>query len=473
MSLLQAIVLGLVQGISEFIPISSTAHLKIVPELLGWGDPGAAASAVIQFGTILAAIIYFFRDIVRLILGFFRGLLARKLFGDPDSREAWFVIFATIPIIILGVLLKHLIEGVFRSTWVVTIQLISIAVLMQVAEAYAKRKGFRAREDFDAKDAWAMGLGQCIALIPGSSRSGSTIMTALFRRIPHDTAARFSFLMSIPAITAAGVFELISERKQLAAIGTVPILVAIVVAFLTGWASIWFLLRYLRTHTTHVFIYYRYALGAVLAALLLSSCAAMPATPKTTTTTYLALGDSYTIGESVPAADRFPNQLARALSMGEPQIIAKTGWTTDELNAAIDAADPKGPFDFVTLLIGVNNQYRGRDAEEYRTQFVALLGRAIGFAGGDPKKVIVVSIPDWGVTPFAEGRDRAKIGREIDQYNAINRDEAARAGARWVDISPISRRSDPALVAGDGLHPSGAQYAEWVKAITAEWRSKK
>jgi undecaprenyl-diphosphatase len=269
MSIIEAIVLGLVQGLTEFIPISSTGHLKLVPELLGWGDPGAAASAVIQFGTILAVVLYFFRDLVRLTVGFFRGLIARKPFADDDSREAWYVIFATIPVVVLGVLLKDLIHGVFRSTWVITFQLIFIAVLMQVAEAYAKRKGFRTKEDFNAKDAWVMGAGQCIALIPGSSRSGSTIMTALFRRVPHDYAARFSFLMSIPAITAAGVFELISEREHLATIGTTPIVVAIVVAFISGWLSIYFLLWYLRTHTTHVFIYYRYALGAVLAVLLM------------------------------------------------------------------------------------------------------------------------------------------------------------------------------------------------------------
>src|SRR5215212_1922873 len=162
MTLIEAIVLGLVQGLTEFIPISSTGHLKLVPELLGWGDPGAAISAVIQFGTILAVIIYFFKDIIRLTAGFFRGLVARKPFGDPDSREAWYVIFATIPIVVLGVLLKDLIGGVFRSTWVVTFQLISIAVLMQVAGAYAKRRGFRAREDVGAKDAAIMGAGQCI-----------------------------------------------------------------------------------------------------------------------------------------------------------------------------------------------------------------------------------------------------------------------------------------------------------------------
>jgi undecaprenyl-diphosphatase len=464
-STIEAIVLGLIQGLTEFIPISSTGHLKLIPELLGWGDPGAAASAVIQFGTILAVIIYFARDILRLLIGFFRGL--RHPFQDPDSREAWYVIFATIPIIVLGVLLKDFIHGVFRSTWVVIFQLVFIAFLMQVSEAYARRKGFRERDDFNAKDAWSIGFGQCIALIPGSSRSGSTIMVALFRRIPHEYAARFSFIMSIPAITAAGFYELCSERKHLAAIGTKPIVIAIAVAFVSGWASIWFLLRYLRTHTTHIFIYYRYALGAILAVLLLTSWSPMHADPHAR---YLALGDSYTIGESVDASQRFPVQLAKQLKLGEPQIIAKTGWTTDELDAAITAANPQGPYERVTLLIGVNNQYRGRSAEEYRTQFVALLKRAIGFAGGNAKHVVVVSIPDWGVTPFAEGRDRTKISREIDHFNAIAREEAARAKAKWVNITEISRRSDPSLVAGDGLHPSGKQYAEWVKVIAPEVR---
>jgi undecaprenyl-diphosphatase len=268
MSIIEAIVLGLVQGLTEFIPISSTGHLKIVPELLGWGDPGAAASAVIQFGTILAVIIYFFRDMVRLTAGFFRGVATRRPMADRDSREAWYVILATIPIVVFGVLLKDQIETVFRSTWVVTFMLVFVAALLQVAEHYAKRRGFRPAEEFNLRDAMAMGFGQCIALVPGASRSGSTIMSALFRRVSHEYAARFSFIMSIPAITGAGVFELISEREHLASIGTTPIVVSIVVAFISGWASIYFLLRYLRRHTTHIFIYYRYALGAVMAALL-------------------------------------------------------------------------------------------------------------------------------------------------------------------------------------------------------------
>jgi lysophospholipase L1-like esterase len=207
--------------------------------------------------------------------------------------------------------------------------------------------------------------------------------------------------------------------------------------------------------------------------LMTLSCETSP-TPKTTPR-FLALGDSYTIGESVPANERWPVQLAHRLALGEPEIIAKTGWTTDELNAAIDAAKPQGPYDLVTLLIGVNNQYRGRDAEQYRREFVALLQRAIGFAGGNARHVVVVSIPDWGVMPFAEGRDRAKIGREIDAFNAINREEALRAGARYADITPRSRRAagEPALAASDGLHPSGRQYGEWVPVIAREVESRR
>ena len=183
--------------------------------------------------------------------------------------------------------------------------------------------------------------------------------------------------------------------------------------------------------------------------------------------TFLALGDSYTIGESVSPADRFPNQLARLLKIQDPVIIARTGWTTDELDRAIDAAKPQGPFDLVTLLVGVNNQYRGRSADEYRLQFDALLKRAIGFAGGRPGRVVVVSIPDWGVTPFAAGRDAKTIAEEIDRFNAINRRAAQSAGARYVDVTPISRRAaaDRSLVAKDGLHPSARMYKEWVEVI--------
>ena len=181
---------------------------------------------------------------------------------------------------------------------------------------------------------------------------------------------------------------------------------------------------------------------------------------------FLALGDSYTIGEKVDSASRWPVQLARALraagvSVGDPQIIAKTGWTTDELSAGIAKAAVKGTYAMVSLLIGVNNQYRGRAAEQYREQFRTLLDEAIGYAGGKSARVIVVSIPDWGVMPFAQGRDRAKIGSEIDQFNAIAKEESERAGAKWVDITPVSRGMKEGWAASDGLHPSGAQYTAW------------
>lgn len=181
---------------------------------------------------------------------------------------------------------------------------------------------------------------------------------------------------------------------------------------------------------------------------------------------FLALGDSYTIGEQVAEAERWPVQLAAALraagaDIAAPRIIAKTGWTTDELAAGIDAAQVAGTFALVSLLIGVNNQYRGRGAEEYRHQFRGLLDLAIGYAGARAPRVMVLSIPDWGVMPFAEGRDRAAIGWEIDAFNAIARDEVVRAGAHWVDVTPTSREARPNWVASDGLHPSGAQYAAW------------
>lgn len=189
----------------------------------------------------------------------------------------------------------------------------------------------------------------------------------------------------------------------------------------------------------------------------------------------LCLGDSYTIGESVSVSQRWPVQLAanlraRGLEVAEPILIARTGWTTDELTAAIEQGPPTGSFDLVTLLIGVNNQYRGRTAEDYRLEFRALLGRAIGFAGGRPDHVMVLSIPDWGVTPFAADRDRSRIGREIDGYNAISREESMHAGARYVDITPVSRQAatQPGLTAGDGLHPSGEMYRRWVELVVPE-----
>ena len=189
---------------------------------------------------------------------------------------------------------------------------------------------------------------------------------------------------------------------------------------------------------------------------------------------FLALGDSYTIGEGVPADERWPAQLARRLrahgdTIGDPQAVAQTGWTTDELSAAMDAATFAPPYALVTLLIGVNNQYRGRPIDNYREEFAALLQRACALAGDDPTRVIVVSIPDWGVTRFARehGRDAALVGAGIDAFNATARAIANAAQAAFVDITPISREAGDgdAMLVGDGLHPSAAQYALWTDAI--------
>lgn len=186
---------------------------------------------------------------------------------------------------------------------------------------------------------------------------------------------------------------------------------------------------------------------------------------------YLALGDSYTIGEDVSAHARWPVQLVEKLrkhgvAIDDPHIVAVTGWTTDELSAGMDQASLTPDYDLVTLLIGVNNQYRGRPSAEYRGQLHTLLLRAIALAGNRPERVIVVSIPDWGVTPFgyASGRDVSQIARELDTFNANARDETAEAGAHFVNITGISREH-AGLVASDGLHPSGAQYALWTDAI--------
>lgn len=191
---------------------------------------------------------------------------------------------------------------------------------------------------------------------------------------------------------------------------------------------------------------------------------------------YLALGDSYSIGEGVPEAGQWPVQLAARLraegiALEDPLVVATTGWTTDELSAAMDATAFAPPYDLVTLLIGVNNQYRGRSAEDYRGEFRRMLGRAIDLAGGRAGRTLVLSIPDWSVTPFAasSGRDLAQIASELDVYNAIAADEAKAAGARWVDITGISRQN-PQLLAEDGLHPSAAQYALWMEAALPDAR---
>lgn len=198
----------------------------------------------------------------------------------------------------------------------------------------------------------------------------------------------------------------------------------------------------------------------------------------TTELNYIALGDSYTIGESVESVENFPNQLRAELNAGgfivnPPAIVARTGWTTSELQAGIKQSGwPEHKYDIVTLLIGVNNQYRGESKDTYRKEFKALLQTAVNFTKSNKSRVFVVSIPDWGVTPFGQqsGRDQQKIAREIDAFNAINKEESLAAGISYTDITPASRLAlnDKSLIAGDGLHPSGKMYGNWVMSVAPE-----
>jgi hypothetical protein len=189
--------------------------------------------------------------------------------------------------------------------------------------------------------------------------------------------------------------------------------------------------------------------------------------------TYLALGDSYTIGEAVPLHESFPYQVVQllrreSLDFSSPEIIAKTGWTTDELQSAISSYKFQGSYDFVSLLIGVNNQYRGRTSVEYKQQFTTLLKKSIRLASNQPSRVIVLSIPDWGVTPFAKDRDKKKISEEIDQFNLVNKNSAAELGTHHIDITSAQRKNNDAdAVASDGLHPSAKEYLQWSLQVAA------
>jgi undecaprenyl-diphosphatase len=266
MSLLQAIILGLVQGLTEFLPISSTAHLRIVPELLGWPDPGAAYSAVIQLGTVAAVLIYFRKDIVVLTRAFFQGLVRRQPFGTTESRLAWFVLIGTLPIGICGLAFKKSIETSLRSLYVISGSLIVLAIILFIVERLASHK--RTLEDLRWRDGLIVGLWQALALIPGSSRSGTTLTGGLSLGLRREDAARYSFLLSIPATTLAGVFELKHLLEATERPSAVSLWVGTLVAFASGMAAISWLLHYLRKRSTLIFIGYRVVLGVVLLGLL-------------------------------------------------------------------------------------------------------------------------------------------------------------------------------------------------------------
>ena len=276
MTLWQAILLGIVQGLTEYLPISSTAHLRVIPALLGWDDPGAAFTAVIQLGTLVAILLYFYSDIVSITRGVLGGLRHGRLLETTEARMGWMIVAGTIPVVVLGLLFKHNIETTLRSLYVIAGAMIGLAVVLMLAEwlmCWRQRQGRALREmtGLGWLDAIVVGCAQCVALIPGSSRSGCTITGGLFMGMSRETAARFSFILSLPAVFAAGIFECIQARHELLATQehVLNLLAATFVSFVVGYVSIAFLLGYLKKHTTWLFIIYRLALGGILLALLL------------------------------------------------------------------------------------------------------------------------------------------------------------------------------------------------------------
>lgn len=298
MTFLQAIILGIVQGLTEFIPVSSTAHLIFASRAVGLYDGVDAALraqqttatiAVVQLGTLVAVLIYFARDILNISTAFVRDHLALVSGGraqnsglsggrlSPDALLGWLVIIGSIPVAAVGLLFKKQIEGTFtKNLWVIATMMIVIAILLGLAELVGKRT--RSMKDLGVLDAVFMGFGQCLALIPGSSRSGSTIMVGLFAGEMRETAARLSFLLSMPALAASGLLELREAIHKLPHGSYGSLAVATAVSGLVGYASIWFLLRYLRTHSTVLFIAYRLIVGGAIIFALFKGYLAATAT---------------------------------------------------------------------------------------------------------------------------------------------------------------------------------------------------
>ena len=259
-SWLEVVVLGIVQGLTEFLPISSSAHLRIVSGVFFGNDPGAAFTAVSQLGTEAAVLVYFARDIWHLIAGWFRGLRSPEARADPDYRLAWLVIIGTIPIAVLGVVFKHSIETVARNLWLIATTMVVFGVLLGLAEYYGRQR-IELRQ-LKVGDGVILGFAQACALIPGVSRSGGTITAGLFLGLQRTAAVRYSFLLAIPAVVAAGIFTIPDIGKG--GITPVQMIVATVIAFVVGFAVIAWLLRWVAKHTVYVFVWYRIALGVLL-----------------------------------------------------------------------------------------------------------------------------------------------------------------------------------------------------------------
>ena len=263
MTLVQSIVLGIIQGLTEFLPVSSTAHLRIAPALLGWPDAGAAFTAVIQLGTLLAVVIFFLRD----LLGMLTALADPNRRRGPQARLLLYLVVGTVPIGIAGVLFRHAVEGPLRSLAVIGTSLVVVGLVMAMVEWLARRE--RAMDSLSLRDAFIVGLGQALALVPGVSRSGITLAFAMAIGLRRDAAARFSFLLSIPAVAAAAVFELptLLHNRD---VGISVLLAGLAAAAVSGYLCIRWLLRFLRTRTTYSFVIYRVILGLLLLAAVLA-----------------------------------------------------------------------------------------------------------------------------------------------------------------------------------------------------------
>lgn len=266
LDLLKAVVLGLIQGLTEFLPISSSAHLRIFPEWFGWGDPGAAFTAVIQIGTEVAVLLYFRKDIWRIATTWLRSLVKPEYRGHLDARMGWYVIIGSLPIVVLGILLKDVIERDFRNLWVVATMLVVLGAVLGVADRTATQE--RSMKQIGLRQSVLMGCAQALALVPGVSRSGATISMGLFLGLEREAATRFAFLLAIPAVVGAGLFTLPDIGAGDNAYGWGPTLVATVVSFLVGYAAIAWLLRYVSTRSYMPFVVYRIALGLLTMGLL-------------------------------------------------------------------------------------------------------------------------------------------------------------------------------------------------------------
>jgi undecaprenyl-diphosphatase len=269
MSWIEAVVLGLVQGLTEFLPISSSAHLRVVGEAFGWGDPGAAFTAITQIGTEAAVLLYFRRDIGRIVATWVRSLGNPRLRSDPDARMGWLIIVGSVPIVVLGLLFQDRIETTFRSLWIVATALIAFSLVLYWADRVGTKK--RELSQLTVGHGIAFGFAQAMALVPGVSRSGGTITMGLFLGYSRAAAARYSFLLAVPAVLGSGVFqayEALTGGIEGEPVAWGPTILATVLAFFVGWTVIAWLLRYLDRGSFTPFVVYRVLVGALILVLL-------------------------------------------------------------------------------------------------------------------------------------------------------------------------------------------------------------